>query len=104
MAIATTDEIRFEPAAFDLANRFDQGASRLMARSIEHARRRSGNVVSPQDVKAAMQDLLAEIQTLFENASSGKIAEIEVSDEEFRRLGQLSFRRPDVAENADDDL
>lgn len=100
----SSNEIRFEPEALELASRIEQEASRLLTRSVEHARLRSGDVVLSQDVKAAMQDLLSDLQGAFARLCAGELTELELTDEDFRKLTALPFRRPDTVDSGDDDL
>jgi hypothetical protein len=51
-----------------------------------------------------MVEMLGEIQSMLHSARDGAVAEIEFSDSDFEKIARLPFRRPDVADDADDDL
>ncbi len=111
MSAICSNEILFQSDALALASRIDEGASQLLRRSVAHARQRAqgGSIVLPvdvkaADVKAAMLELLAELQLAFDAMRAGQIEEIEFSEDDFNHLAALPFRRPDVADASDDDL
>jgi hypothetical protein len=101
MPIVSSQPISFEFEAMNLAGRI---AAEIVPRSLLHAQQRAANVVLPEDVKAAMVEMLGEIQSMLHSARDGAVAEIEFSDSDFEKIARLPFRRPDVADDADDDL
>lgn len=103
MALCPND-ICIQPQAFDLVNRIDISAARLLERSVEIARQRQSQSVVPQDVRAPFEALFVEIAAAFQAVGSGAFPEVEFSPADFAKLTKLPFRIPDVVNAEDDDL
>ena len=99
-----TDDICIQPQALDLLKQIDVGAACLLTRSVEMARQRQSPSVVPQDVREALEAMLAEIAAAFVAADNGTFLDIEFSEDDFRRIAALPFRHPDLPNDADDDL
>jgi DNA replicative helicase MCM subunit Mcm2 (Cdc46/Mcm family) len=104
MVAKTSQEIRFATDSLELTTRITAQVSRVTELSVQHAKSRGSDLVTPDDVKAAVQDFLVSLgEVLTEFCSAGSI-ETEYSEEELSRLTRLPCRAPDPPTEADADL
>jgi hypothetical protein len=103
MALCPND-ICIQPQAFALANQIEFGAVRLLERSVQIAQQRQSPNVVPQDVRAAFEAMLVEIAAALQSAGNGTFTEVELTEDDFKRLTKLPFTVPDIANEDDDDL